>query len=132
MYSKLSLCRKLPHHFRGLEIFARQLRPSWFSVGNQVFLFQNGDILQRVESSQQPAQSYCFVDCVRLCTLTTFSNVCYNKHNSYRCLDGGFPCNLWFSAKPSLSNTRKPRRMNRFLKTQIMKLPLVHPMMFEN
>lgn len=31
----------LPKEYRGLELFARQLRPNWYSVGDQALLFQS-------------------------------------------------------------------------------------------
>ena len=43
----LIIIRSLPAQYHGLELFSRQLRSNWFSVGNEVFLFQNDLILKR-------------------------------------------------------------------------------------
>lgn len=45
------LNRTLPSQYRGLELFARQLRPFWLSVGNEVLLFQNSSLFKRTRVS---------------------------------------------------------------------------------
>lgn len=42
-----------PSPFRGLELFARQLRPHWYSVGNEVLLFQSSRMFEDCANQEE-------------------------------------------------------------------------------